>query len=322
MPARHRLIAVSVDVRRPARTADRRRAVRLERPRGRVLPARRQRRLRRRPLHPAPGLRPGDRRARRPRHRPRHRDGGAQPLQPRLPRLRHPRARASTTRRPRSLRDGQELMITPRRPLRPGGEFEVNVKYRGVPAVIVDPDNSIEGWIPTDDGAFVVNEPQGSPGWFPANDNPRDKATFDFRVTVPRGKVALANGVLKSSQVGRHPHDLALEPGRADGAVPRPRPPTATSRRASPRSRTACRSTSPSTGRSARARTSRASRRRSSSSRETYGAVPVLRGGRHRRQRRLRRLRARDPDQGQLRERARARARSSTRSRTSGSATR
>ena len=98
------------------------------------------------------------------------------------------------------LRDGQELMITPQRPLAAGDVFEVNVKYSGVPEVIVDPDNSIEGWIPTDDGAFVVNEPQGSPGWFPANDNPRDKATFDFRVTVPRGKVALANGVLKSSR--------------------------------------------------------------------------------------------------------------------------
>jgi len=97
-------------------------------------------------------------------------------------------------------RDGQELIITPASPLAAGQEFEVNVKYSGVPDVVVDPDNSIEGWIPTDDGAFVVNEPQGSPGWYPANDNPRDKATFDFRVTVPRGKVALANGVLKSSK--------------------------------------------------------------------------------------------------------------------------
>ena len=97
------------------------------------------------------------------------------------------------------VRDGQELIVTPKQPLAAGGEFTVDVRYRGVPAVIVDPDDSIEGWIPTDDGAFVVNEPQGSPGWYPANDNPRDKATFDFRVTVPRGKVALANGVLQRS---------------------------------------------------------------------------------------------------------------------------
>jgi aminopeptidase N len=65
--------------------------------------------------------------------------------------------------------------------------------------VILDPDFSIEGWIPTDDGAFVVSEPQGSPGWYPSNDNPRDKATFDFAVTVPEGLTAMANGVLVSS---------------------------------------------------------------------------------------------------------------------------
>ncbi len=101
------------------------------------------------------------------------------------------------------LRDGQELIVTPAAPLAEGSTFDVDVRYAGVPQVIVDPDNSIEGWIPTDDGAFVVNEPQGSPGWYPANDNPRDKATFDFRVTVPEGKVALANGVLKSRKTSK-----------------------------------------------------------------------------------------------------------------------
>jgi len=96
-------------------------------------------------------------------------------------------------------RDGQELVITPRSGIRSGTTFRVAVAYRGVPEVIVDPDQSIEGWIPTDDGAFVVNEPQGSPGWFPCNDNPRDKALFDFAVTVPEGLTALANGILVSS---------------------------------------------------------------------------------------------------------------------------
>ena len=96
-------------------------------------------------------------------------------------------------------RDGQELVITPRTGIRSGSTFRVAVDYSGVPEVIVDPDQSIEGWIPTDDGAFVVNEPQGSPGWYPCNDNPRDKATFDFAVTVPEGLTALANGVLVSS---------------------------------------------------------------------------------------------------------------------------
>jgi aminopeptidase N len=93
----------------------------------------------------------------------------------------------------------QELVITPPAGLRSGSAFTVAVDYTGTPAVVTDPDGSIEGWVPTDDGAFVVGEPQGSPAWYPANDNPGDKATFDFRVTVPAGLTVMANGVLRSS---------------------------------------------------------------------------------------------------------------------------
>jgi aminopeptidase N len=80
--------------------------------------------------------------------------------------------------------------------LRKGRDFTVIVRYAGVPEVITDPDESIEGWVPTADGAFVVGEPQGAPGWFPSNDNPQDKATFDEAITVPDGITALGNGVL------------------------------------------------------------------------------------------------------------------------------
>ena len=93
----------------------------------------------------------------------------------------------------------QELVITPRTGLRSGSAFTVVIDYAGRPAVVTDPDQSIEGWIPTDDGAFVVGEPQGSPAWYPANDNPRDKATFDFNITVPAGLTAMANGLLVST---------------------------------------------------------------------------------------------------------------------------
>ena len=97
-------------------------------------------------------------------------------------------------------RDGdEELVITPRSGLRSGSAFTVVIDYSGTPAVVTDPDQSIEGWVPTDDGAFVVGEPQGSPAWYPVNDNPRDKATFDFAITVPARLTAMANGVLVSS---------------------------------------------------------------------------------------------------------------------------
>ena len=98
-------------------------------------------------------------------------------------------------------RDGQELIITPRSSAsEPAPSFTVVVGYSGTPSVVTDPDNSIEGWVPTDDGAFVVGEPQGSPAWYPANDNPRDKATYDFRVSVPEGLTVMANGVLLSHE--------------------------------------------------------------------------------------------------------------------------
>ena len=93
-------------------------------------------------------------------------------------------------------RDGQELVITPAAGIRKGRGFEVAVDYDGHPNPIIDPDKSKDGWIPTDDGAFVVNEPQGSPSWYPANDTPKDKATYDFGITVPKGRTAIANGLL------------------------------------------------------------------------------------------------------------------------------
>jgi hypothetical protein len=63
-------------------------------------------------------------------------------------------------------RRGQELAITPAAGISEGRNFDVVVAYDGHPNWIADPDKSRDGWIPTDDWAFVVNEPQGSPTWY------------------------------------------------------------------------------------------------------------------------------------------------------------
>jgi aminopeptidase N len=97
-------------------------------------------------------------------------------------------------------RAGQELTVTPARALPKGVPFLVTVGYGGVPKVITDPDDSIEGFVPTNDGAFVVGEPQGSPGWFPSNDTPNDKATYTIRMSVPAGITAVGNGRLLSQR--------------------------------------------------------------------------------------------------------------------------
>ena len=140
---------------------------------------------------------PRDRRARRRRRSIRARATQTlDALRPRPARLRrHPAAR-STAARPPTGAPARSSSSRRARALRRGRRFTVLVRYAGVPEVITDPDDSIEGWVPTADGAFVVGEPQGAPGWFPANDNPQDKATFDIAITVPDGLTALGNGVL------------------------------------------------------------------------------------------------------------------------------
>ena len=93
-------------------------------------------------------------------------------------------------------RDGQELLVSPNVKPRTGEEFVTVVRYGGTTGQPVDGTNAVYGWVPTSDGAFVANEPDGAPTWFPANDHPSDKATYDFDITVPAGSTAVANGDL------------------------------------------------------------------------------------------------------------------------------
>jgi hypothetical protein len=58
-------------------------------------------------------------------------------------------------------RKDQELTITPAAGLPTGSEFTVRVLYGGHVNNVRDPDHARDGWVPTDDGAFVVSEPRG-----------------------------------------------------------------------------------------------------------------------------------------------------------------
>jgi aminopeptidase N len=99
-------------------------------------------------------------------------------------------------KRVRHSRRGQELRIRPRPGLRKGKRFHVRIRYHGHPRPVIDPDGAKDGWVPTDDGAFVAAEPQGAPTWFPCNDLLTDKASYHIRVTVPNGTAAISNGAL------------------------------------------------------------------------------------------------------------------------------
>lgn len=89
-----------------------------------------------------------------------------------------------------------KLVITPSRPAT--GRFTVAVRYHGTPVTHIDPDGSQDGWVPSATGATALNEPVGAQTWFPNNNTPRDKASYDVALTVPKKLAAASNGVLKS----------------------------------------------------------------------------------------------------------------------------
>ncbi len=96
-----------------------------------------------------------------------------------------------------------KLVVDPGTGITNGSTFTVEVDYHGTPRVFTDPDGSEEGWIQNPNtcpgagcSSFVVGEPMGSQAWFPSNNHPSDKASFDTQITVPSGNTALGVGEL------------------------------------------------------------------------------------------------------------------------------
>jgi aminopeptidase N len=88
-----------------------------------------------------------------------------------------------------------ELVVTPPDGLPNGATFTVEVRYAGVPRPVASPVLGTNGFLHTTDGAIALGEPESASTWFPVNDHPRDKATYDIEASVPAGLAALSNGV-------------------------------------------------------------------------------------------------------------------------------
>ncbi|MBC9714292.1 M1 family metallopeptidase [Streptomyces sp. TRM66268-LWL] len=88
---------------------------------------------------------------------------------------------------------GTELTITPAQPLADDAEFTVEVRYSGNPKALGRGGHK-DGWLPTDDGAFVMGEPLGAMTWYPVNNTTHDPATYDTRITVPAALTGVSNG--------------------------------------------------------------------------------------------------------------------------------
>ncbi|WP_022889001.1 M1 family metallopeptidase [Agromyces italicus] len=87
-----------------------------------------------------------------------------------------------------------ELTVQPRPKLKAGQRATVVVEYGGATTQPEDIEEALYGWVTTRDGAIVASEPDGSMTWYPVSDHQTDKASYSFAITVPEGKVAVANG--------------------------------------------------------------------------------------------------------------------------------
>ncbi|WP_431037271.1 M1 family metallopeptidase [Streptomyces sp. P6-2-1] len=90
---------------------------------------------------------------------------------------------------------GQDLVVTPKAPVRPGEWLRIVVRHTSDPRPPAAGQGE-GGWVLTKDGLAMANQADAAHRVFPANDHPSDKADFTFHVTAPRGVTVVANGFL------------------------------------------------------------------------------------------------------------------------------
>jgi aminopeptidase N len=84
-----------------------------------------------------------------------------------------------------------------------GDRHTLQLTYAGVPEPVKAPtdrpDFSTTGWTTGADGSvWTMQEPYGAYSWYAVNDQPSDKAFYDFTIHAPSPMVGVANGQLRS----------------------------------------------------------------------------------------------------------------------------
>jgi aminopeptidase N len=110
--------------------------------------------------------------------------------------------RVSVDGRPATFtRSGDELVITPRRPLAARRPFTVTVEdFTATP--VVPSSGAPAGFAVSLDGTVLAGQPGSAHRLFPSNDHPRDKATYTITLTAPPGWTGTANGRLVRTRTG------------------------------------------------------------------------------------------------------------------------
>lgn len=94
-------------------------------------------------------------------------------------------------------RNAQELTIIPSEVLSKDSGFLIVIVYQGIPTPMISKALPFPtGWNVYENGIFVLSEPDGAASFYPVNDHPLDKATYQFVVTVPKPYEVAANGIL------------------------------------------------------------------------------------------------------------------------------
>jgi len=99
--------------------------------------------------------------------------------------------------------NGDQLVV--KSPVRADQRYLLEIAYAGTPAPIRAPtereDLADLGWTITDGGqVWTMQEPYGAFTWYPVNDQPADKALYDFTISVPAPWSGVANGELLSRE--------------------------------------------------------------------------------------------------------------------------
>jgi aminopeptidase N len=87
-----------------------------------------------------------------------------------------------------------------------GESHTLRIHYSGLPHTVKAPTHRGDfgeglGWTLDSDGnVYTFQEPYGAYSWYPVNDHPSDKATYDAQITVPTGDTAVFNGTLVGEQ--------------------------------------------------------------------------------------------------------------------------
>jgi aminopeptidase N len=77
-----------------------------------------------------------------------------------------------------------KLVITPVSAIDPGSEVTVRVRYSGNPRPLSRRGLDPAGWEELEDGVIVASQPHGAPSWFPCNDRPSSRSTYELTFTT------------------------------------------------------------------------------------------------------------------------------------------